>query len=347
MLAIPIPFIVSFLLIILAIVLLLRFKEHARYSCLFLTVCATTTTMVGLRWTFNWPVMPIIQPLLASLIPILAWYCFAQTHAKKRQWLSYRHLIGPCGVLLAVTTQSFWSPPLDELITSIYLAYGIALIRYSRQDTLLINVSLNHWDGVRRAGKVAGGMLLFSAIIDTSISLDFALNQGRFSLYILTLGHLILLPVLSIAVVTVSVYTPEPDTTTASTEIETADALNHQSNQTMSDAQAQRTVESLHQLMSDKLAYLDPDLTLSKISRKLTIPAKQISIAVNLVHKKNISKLINEYRIDHAKKALLASDATVTQIFMNCGFQTKSNFNREFSRITGMTPSAFRKSNNA
>jgi AraC-like DNA-binding protein len=32
---------------------------------------------------------------------------------------------------------------------------------------------------------------------------------------------------------------------------------------------------------------------------------------------------------------------------MNCGFQTKSNFNREFSRITGMTPSAFRKSNNA
>nr|WP_232515729.1 hypothetical protein [Aeromonas salmonicida] len=28
---------------------------------------------------------------------------------------------------------------------------------------------------------------------------------------------------------------------------------------------------------------------------------------------------------------------------MNAGFQTKSNFNREFSRLTGLTPSAFRK----
>ncbi|MDM5053684.1 AraC family transcriptional regulator [Aeromonas dhakensis] len=32
----------------------------------------------------------------------------------------------------------------------------------------------------------------------------------------------------------------------------------------------------------------------------------------------------------------------MTQILMNAGFQTKSNFNREFQRITGLTPSQFR-----
>jgi len=52
-----------------------------------------------------------------------------------------------------------------------------------------------------------------------------------------------------------------------------------------------------------KSLYFDPDLTLDRLSRKLGIPAKQISIAVNLVHKKNISKLINQYRIEHAKQA--------------------------------------------
>ncbi|MGB2146770.1 MAG: helix-turn-helix domain-containing protein, partial [Vibrio toranzoniae] len=90
--------------------------------------------------------------------------------------------------------------------------------------------------------------------------------------------------------------------------------------------------------------YLDPELTLSKLTRKLGIPAKQISIAVNQVHKKNISKLINKYRIDHAKHALITSQDTITQVFMNSGFQTKSNFNREFSTMTGMTPSEYRKS---
>jgi len=89
--------------------------------------------------------------------------------------------------------------------------------------------------------------------------------------------------------------------------------------------------------------HLDPELTLSKLTRKLGVPAKQISIAVNQVHEQNISKLINEYRINHAKQSLLTSQDTITQIFMNSGFQTKSNFNREFLRMTQMTPSEFRK----
>jgi AraC-like DNA-binding protein len=112
----------------------------------------------------------------------------------------------------------------------------------------------------------------------------------------------------------------------------------------MSASRAQSIVELLAKLLSEKTVYLDPDLTLSKLSRKLVIPAKQISVAVNLIHKKNISKLINEYRIEHAKQALLLTDLTITQVFMNSGFQTKSNFNREFSRVAGMTPSEFRKS---
>jgi AraC-like DNA-binding protein len=99
----------------------------------------------------------------------------------------------------------------------------------------------------------------------------------------------------------------------------------------------------LDKKIRDKAIYLDPDLTLSKLSRKLGIPAKQISIAVNLVHRKNISKLINEYRIEHAKQELTHTDNTITQVFMNSGFQTKSNFNREFSRVTNMTPSEYRK----
>nr|WP_235690549.1 AraC family transcriptional regulator [Aeromonas hydrophila] len=83
-------------------------------------------------------------------------------------------------------------------------------------------------------------------------------------------------------------------------------------------------------------------ITLARLSRKLGIPAKQISSAVNLVRQQSIPRVINEYRIAHARQALLNTDESITQILMNAGFQTKSNFNREFQRITGLTPSQFR-----
>jgi AraC-like DNA-binding protein len=97
-------------------------------------------------------------------------------------------------------------------------------------------------------------------------------------------------------------------------------------------------------LMTEQQIFQDPDLSLDRLARRLGIPARKISSAVNQTHKQNISKVINAYRIEHAKTLLQQSDKAITDIFLSSGFQTKSNFNREFSRITGQTPSEFRSS---
>lgn len=366
MLSIPIPFVVSLLLVLLAVNLYLRFAEQAKSSCLFLATCALTTAIVGLRWTLNWPIFHYIQPIMASVIPVFAWYFFTRATAYHRRF-GLLHLIPPLLVALAVAIQTLWRAPIDELITLIYLGYGIALIRVSAKDELLINVSFSHWEGVKKAETVAGWMLLFSAMIDAAMSLDFALSNGEYSLYILTLGHLLLLPILSIAVVTVGLHTQlhtDTSPTQDATDEFSPDASHHSdlngeaqinkdsgksqkkhtpAPQGLSEESAQQILTALDTLMRDKHTYLDPDLTLSKLSRKLTVPAKQISIAVNLLHGKNISKLINEYRIEHAKQLISTSEDSITQILLSSGFQTKSNFNREFSRVVGMTPSAYRK----
>ncbi|UUM33038.1 helix-turn-helix domain-containing protein [Vibrio japonicus] len=344
MLSIPIPFVVSLLLVLLAVNLYLRFDEQAKSSCSFLAACALTTAIVGLRWTLNWPIFHYIQPIMASVIPVFAWHFFTRATAHNRRF-GVLHLMPPLLVALAVAIQTLWRAPIDELITLIYLCYGIALIRGSAQDELLINVSFSHWEGVKKAETVAGWMLLFSAMIDAAMSLDFALSNGKHSLYILTLGHMLLLPILSIAVVTVGLHTQQqPDTIPTETP-ERDEVKETVSNPGMSTEDAQVILTALNNLMVNKHTYLDPDLTLSKLSRKLTVPAKQISIAVNLLHGKNISKLINEYRIEHAKQLISNSDDSITQILLSSGFQTKSNFNREFSRVMGMTPSAYRKQN--
>ena len=110
------------------------------------------------------------------------------------------------------------------------------------------------------------------------------------------------------------------------------------------DKDVTQIVAKFDALMRDQQVFKDPDLSLNRLARKLGIPARKISSAVNQTHNENISKVINAYRVEYAKTLLKQSDETITDIFLNSGFQTKSNFNREFSRITGQTPSEFRSS---
>ena len=350
MLAIPVPFVVSLLLLLLAVTLYVRLPQQAKAACAFLLLCSLTTGTVGLRWTLDWSWLRFLQPVLAATIPAAAWSCFFIKRSNWRKAFSL-HWLGPSVVVLALLAQPFWSAPLDEWITLLYVAYGIALIRRSREDWE--NIALGEWEGARKAALVAGAMLLFSALIDSAMSIDFAFRAGKEALYILTIGHLIMLPLLSLAVVMVGISTPaeeeEPEVEESliqpSHDLTSISELTVKAEPLLSAERALEITQLLDQLMQEKKLYLDPELTLNKLSRKLVIPAKQISTAVNLVHQRNISKLINEYRIEHAKQALRSCSDTITQIMLSSGFQTKSNFNREFSRVTGTTPSDYREQN--
>jgi len=343
MLAIPVPFVVSMLLGLLAVTLYVRFAQQTKAACLFLGLCSITTAVVGLRWTFDIALFNFLQPVLASLIPVAAWLAFS-TMNQASYWSLTKHFVAPLYILFSTVTQPWLALPIDECLTLIYVGYGIALVRFSGNESLLLNVSLGNWEGVKKAENIAGWMLLFSALVDTLMSLDFAYNRGDMSLYILTIAHLVLLPTLSVAVVIVGINTPisamdkhedKPD----------EDEYDASTSLAMMQERAIEITSILDEKIRHDSLFLDPELTLAKLSRKLVIPAKQISIAVNQIHAQNISKFINSYRVAHAQHALRYSQDTVTQIFMNSGFQTKSNFNREFSRITGMTPSQYRKAN--
>jgi AraC-like DNA-binding protein len=126
-------------------------------------------------------------------------------------------------------------------------------------------------------------------------------------------------------------------------EVDTSTTLASSLDEDQAEETAQIMVK-FDALMREHQLFKDPDLSLNRLARKLGIPARKISSAVNQTHNENISKVINAYRIEYAKTLLKQSDDTITDIFLNSGFQTKSNFNREFSRITGQTPSEFRSS---
>ena len=81
--------------------------------------------------------------------------------------------------------------------------------------------------------------------------------------------------------------------------------------------------------------------TLGRLSRRLGIPVWQLSAAVNRVTRGNVSRYVNRFRIERACERLLAGES-VAVAMESSGFSTRSNFSREFRRITGKSPSDWR-----
>ena len=57
----------------------------------------------------------------------------------------------------------------------------------------------------------------------------------------------------------------------------------------------------------------------------------------------NVPQYVNTFRIRDACRMLEETDVPITGIVFEVGFTTKSNFNREFQRVTGLSPSAWRE----
>jgi len=58
---------------------------------------------------------------------------------------------------------------------------------------------------------------------------------------------------------------------------------------------------------------------------------------------KTFLRFVNDIRIGHARKLLLEDNLNISQISYECGFNTLSNFNRQFKAITNMSPHEYRR----
>ena len=102
----------------------------------------------------------------------------------------------------------------------------------------------------------------------------------------------------------------------------------------------------LMDLMEKEKVYLDPDLTLKKLSEKLQVHPNYLSQIINETLQQRSSDFINRYRIEYVKKKLLddgENHKPILDIAFESGFYSKSVFNTAFKKFTGATPSKFRK----
>jgi AraC-like DNA-binding protein len=101
--------------------------------------------------------------------------------------------------------------------------------------------------------------------------------------------------------------------------------------------------EILRLFEKDKI-YLNPALSIYKLSEKLNTNEKYISMAIHEGSKMNFPKFLNTYRVNEAKRLMKAPSherLSLEQIRIKSGFYSRSTFNCAFKNNTGTTPGQY------
>jgi AraC-like DNA-binding protein len=102
----------------------------------------------------------------------------------------------------------------------------------------------------------------------------------------------------------------------------------------------------LDDLMLRVKIYQDPELRLDGLADCMKMSPRSVSALLNGYYQKNFYDFVNYYRVLDAQEQLRntrTTDKTIQRIFEDAGFNSKTTFNTLFKKLTGHTPSEYRK----
>ena len=262
-------------------------RASALFSALF-ALCTVESLLIGLRFGYGVTGLIPVQRALPLFVGPLMYLGFAALTIGQevfaRRVLS--HLGAPVMalVLFWVLAENLWQ--LDWVISASYLGYIVALyllwrkgpdaLTYARVD---VTRSLSNWilRGI--------GLLIFILLLDTAIALDFAVNRGANASTLISYGTVPLVLVLLAVLITIPPMLARSQSAPRSLPAAGPDEV---------------TIETrLRSLMTQDKLFLDPDLTVQRLARRLHLPTRSVSRAVNRTRKMNVSQYVySRARID-------------------------------------------------
>ncbi len=126
-------------------------------------------------------------------------------------------------------------------------------------------------------------------------------------------------------------------------------STNQQSEKSTLSDKTEEHYRKLLQLLQEEKLYQDPQLNMDTLAEKTDLSNGYLSKIINQKEGKNFYDFINSYRVKEVKTNLTHPDYAHYSIFgigLEAGFKSKSTFNAVFKKMTGMTPSAYKKSLN-
>ena len=322
MIMIPLPFVMALAAVLLLAREWMMPSQRHYWLMMFLGLLAFQEFLIGARFGYGVDSLKYIQPISAAALPPLAYLSFARP---KAGILVLIHAIPVVAILIILF---LFINAMDGFLAANNLFYSVALILMGLRGSDALP-----WAEFGRT-RIAiimlwlvVAILLVSGLTDALISYDFLKTQGS------NIGRIVgwasATGILVLGGVFVWVRT----------------GAAKQQNSPKDLAHEQAVFARLETLMEQERLFIDPDINLSRIARRMSLPVRDVSRAINTQTQQNVSQYVNALRIKEACRLLADSKMKVTEIIFASGYNTKSNFNREFARVTGKTPSEWRKAN--
>jgi AraC-like DNA-binding protein len=286
------------------------------YAVLALAVLALQMGLIGARFGYGLGGLGPVQQAVAVIVPPVVWLAFLRPAVGPRLAFYTLPLLG------LVALWGLWPAGTDSYIALISLGFAVALARLA-----LLGEAALGWVAYGRMASVRGWLwaacLMLAATGLTDVFAGLAAMRGAAGLTGQAVaGAMVLTGVVAGGIIwrgRVMVAKP-----------------------VLLPVDQRPVFMAVERLMAAGV-FRDPDLTLQRIARKLGVPQREVSRAVNDCAGVNLSQYVNGFRVQAACVALRETDHPVTQVMFEAGFVTKSNFNKEFGRVTGVSPSVWRR----
>jgi AraC-like DNA-binding protein len=112
----------------------------------------------------------------------------------------------------------------------------------------------------------------------------------------------------------------------------------------LSENVSQELHQRLLSLMTETALYRKSNLSIDDLATKLGVHPNYLSQVINQKEKKNFYDFVNSYRIEEFKRLIMLPEnhnVKILAIAYDCGYNSKSSFNRCFKKAVGKTPSQY------
>lgn len=332
----PLPIFTAFLCTVIAVLAARLDLGRKQSAVLFSMLCAlfaVQSLLVAVRFGYGVEGFVALQRLLPLFVGPLMYLPFMALIVPTEQFgkLLLRHLGGMMFVTLALQTL----PPRlglgDLVIIGCYLFYATALIwRWWQGPDRLIHARLDVVRNVHRWMLWAAALLIVILLLEVAITVSFVLEKSGQVAAIISYGSiLMILSLLGVLLVLPRFLKAGPAKSRPLFSVDTETA---------------KLEAEAYELLTTTKLFLDPELSAQRLAKRLHVPVRKLSSAINDSKGVNVSQYVNGLRLSHAAELLLSSNDSVATIMSQSGFLTRSNFYREFQRLYGQTPAAYRES---
>ncbi len=339
MTSIPVAWLISIFALLLAAIVARQVRMPLLprvFFCVGLISIVIVAGFVGVRFQFSDPAFIVLQPYVAAITAPTLWLGFHTITTQEGIPESRTVLIvfgTVIGAWLIIVLPAPWTA--SSAVILVNLIYSVRLFSLLRLPAeRYVHMAPAAYSTLRISLVGCLAFLLLVLVIDASVlAIGLAAGEGR-AMALLSDSAVVIVPLISLGVVASLAVALGADRKT--------EVIGQLGVAPLEEDRA--TFDRLNTLMEEATLFRDPELTVARLGRRLGVPARSVSSAVNRVTGENTSRYINQLRVQHAILLLETTNLPITDIMLESGFLSKSSFNTEFRRILGRTPSDHRKS---